>query len=62
MNYGCERLFPDERQALINALRRDIENQRDKAVRYPLLADYHHHNVRMNIRIIEAFGDRFDAM
>lgn len=61
MKYGCERLCQNEWHALLNALRRDTNVQREKAERYPLLADYFQYNVRMNTRIIEAF-ERLDPM
>lgn len=51
-------LLPNERVALAEALRRDIENERAKALRHPQWRDYHLQNVRLNVRILEAFGYR----
>jgi hypothetical protein len=53
-------LLPNERIALIEALRRDVENERNKAVQDPEWMAYHLHNVRVNVRIIEAFGCRLE--
>jgi hypothetical protein len=53
-------LLPNERTALVEALRRDIENERDKAAMNPAWMDYHLYNVRLNVRILEAFGYRLE--
>lgn len=53
-------LLPNERTALVEALRRDIENERDKAAMDPAWMDYHLYNVRLNVRILEAFGYRLE--
>jgi hypothetical protein len=53
-------LLPNERTALVEALRRDIENERDKAATDPAWMDYHLYNVRLNVRILEAFGYRLE--
>ncbi|MFC5460054.1 hypothetical protein [Massilia niabensis] len=60
MNVLNEYLLPNERIALIEALRRDTESERDKAVRDPRWAAYHLQNVRLNVRILEAFGYRLE--
>jgi hypothetical protein len=53
-------LLPNERTALVEALRRDIQNERDKAAMDPAWMDYHLFNVRLNMRILEAFGYRVE--
>jgi hypothetical protein len=53
-------LLPNERTALVEALRRDIQNERDKAEIDPAWMDYHLYNVRLNMRILEAFGYRVE--
>lgn len=53
-------LLPNERTALIEALRRDAESERSKAIRDPRWKAYHLQNVRLNVRILEAFGYRLD--
>jgi hypothetical protein len=53
-------LLPNERTALVEALRRDIENERDKAAMDPAWMDYLLYNVRLNVRILEAFGYRLE--
>ncbi|OON64062.1 hypothetical protein B0920_12240 [Massilia sp. KIM] len=55
-------LLPNERTALIEALRRDTENERLKALQYPQWRDYHLQNVRLNVRILEAFGYRHETV
>lgn len=51
-----DHLFAYERSALIEALRRDADNERLKALENPGSAAYHLENARVNVRIIEAFG------
>jgi hypothetical protein len=58
MDVISEKLFPNEQKALIEALRRDAQCERDKAFLNPALAEYHLQNARMSVRILEAFGQR----
>jgi hypothetical protein len=51
-------LLPNERAALADALRRDFENERARALRHPQRRAYHLQNVRLNLRILEAFDYR----
>lgn len=60
MNPLCKYLLPNERIALVEALRRDVESERSKAMHSPGWAEYHLQNARLNIRILEAFGYRLD--
>ena len=60
MNLLCKYLLPNERTALVRALRRDVEREREKAAHSPKWAQYHLQNARQNIRILEAFGYRLD--
>jgi hypothetical protein len=53
-------LLPNERAALIEALRRDARRERDQALLHPASSEYHLLNARMSIRILEAFGYRED--
>ena len=61
MNILDDYLLPNERTALIDALRRDVESERNKAVRDPRWTAYHLQNVRLNVRILEAFGYRLEG-
>ena len=56
LEWHCTYLLPYERMALVEALRRDAESERTKALDNPGLAAYHLENARMNVRIIEAHG------
>jgi hypothetical protein len=56
MNRNSEHLFAFELDYLIRVLRRDIENERNKAAVRPESALYHLYNVRSSIRLLEAFG------
>jgi hypothetical protein len=49
-------LFPHERKALLAALRRDANDQLDRAETDPANAGCHHYNHRMNLRILEALA------
>jgi hypothetical protein len=49
-------LLPGELEYLIAALRRDIRSERDKAALRPQMAAYHLRNVRLSVRLLEAFG------
>lgn len=51
-------LLPHESDALIKALRRDMVSERNKALQDPRWKDYHLRNVRLTVRILEAFGYR----
>ena len=62
MHPSCYFLFPGERAALVDALRRDSEREREKADLHPEWAEYHLYNVRLNTRIIEAFGQRLERV
>jgi hypothetical protein len=53
-------LFSNERADLIAALRRDIESERNKAASRPEWEDYHLRNVRLSVRLLEAFGHAED--
>jgi hypothetical protein len=53
-------LFPNERAALIAALRRDIQSERTQAAIKPEWSDLHLMNVRLSVRLLEAFGERED--
>jgi hypothetical protein len=53
-------LLPHEWTALIEVLRRDVRRERDQALLYPALSDYHLLNARMSVRILEVFGYRED--
>jgi hypothetical protein len=55
-----EPLFPNEYEALIAALRRDIESERTKAAIKPEWSEHHLMNVRMSVRLLEAFGELED--
>lgn len=46
-------LFPHERQALLDALRRDLRIEKALSETDSQLADYHYANVRLNARLIE---------
>lgn len=61
MNILDDYLLPNERTALIDALRRDVESERNKAARDPRWTAYHLQNVRLNVRILEAFGYRLEG-
>lgn len=60
MNVLHDYLLPDERAALAEALRRDAESERRKAAQDPRWTAYHLQNVRLNVRILEAFGYRLE--
>jgi hypothetical protein len=62
MKVTCERLLPHERAALIAALRRDVRDERDKAIGNPESADYHLQNARMSVRLLEAYGYREERL
>lgn len=49
-------LMPHERADLIAALRRDIESERTKAAFNPQWEAHHLRNVRLSVRLLEAFG------
>lgn len=55
-----EPLFPNERAALIAALRRDIESERTRAAIRPEWSEHHLMNVRLSVRLLEAFGELED--
>lgn len=58
MSLPCACLLPNERVALIAALRRDLQRERHKALLDAAMAPYHLQNIRMNVRLLEAFGYR----
>lgn len=58
MKVPCERLLPNEVDALVEALRRDARRERNEAIGNPKSADYHLQNARMSVRILEAYGYR----
>ena len=49
-------LLPNELSALVEALKRDSRRERFEAERDPDTRDVHLQNIRMNTRILEAFG------
>lgn len=55
-------LLPSERADLIAALRRDIESERTKAALRPEWEAYHLRNVRLSVRLLEAFGQVEDRL
>jgi hypothetical protein len=57
-----EPLFPNERADLIAALRRDIESERTKAAMKPEWRAHHLRNVRLSVRLLEAFGKAEDDL
>lgn len=61
MNFLNDYLLPNERTALAEALRRDTESERAKAMQDPKWTAYHLQNVRLNVRILEAFGYRHET-
>lgn len=58
MPLPCNFLLPNEQAALLEALRRDTQCERRKALHCIAAADYHLQNVPMNVRLLEAFGYR----
>lgn len=60
MRFLNDYLLPNERAALAEALRRDAESERNKAAQDPRWTAYHLQNVRLNVRILEAFGYRLE--
>lgn len=47
-------LFPHEQNALLDALRRDLRAELQRAAAKPEDAEYHRSNARNNLRILEA--------
>lgn len=62
MKFCCNALLPDECEHLIAALRRDIQSERIKAIDRPEWSSHHIRNVRLSIRLLEAFGHREDYL
>lgn len=50
-------LFPHEQAALMEALRRDIGSETEKALMGNEWADYHQHNVKIVTRILQHLQD-----
>jgi hypothetical protein len=51
-------LFPHERQALLDALRRDLRMEISHAQTEPEWATYHYINARLNVRLLELLEPR----
>lgn len=58
MPLPCDFLLPDEDAALLEALRRDTQCERRKALQGTAAAAYHLQNIRMNVRLLDAAGYR----
>jgi len=50
-------LFPHEQAALVDALRRDISSEMEKAMMGGEWSDYHHRNVKIVTRILRHLQD-----
>lgn len=51
-------LFRHEKETLLDALRRDMRNELDKAENSPELAIYHHSNARYIKRLLEILNPK----
>jgi hypothetical protein len=51
-------LFPAEREALLEALRRDLRSQSKLALRGSTWKIWHQRNVQMNLRVLEALNPK----
>lgn len=54
-------LFPHERAALLNALRRDLRSETDKSMTSGPLRDSHAINVQLTLRLLEALNPKSPA-
>ncbi|WP_141104350.1 hypothetical protein [Noviherbaspirillum denitrificans] len=61
MVYRGDHLFQYERQALIDALARDVRSERSNAAAYPEWRDYHLRNAWLSARVLEVLGFREDG-
>lgn len=51
-------IFPHEMNALLEALRRDLRRERQKACINPNEADIHRANARLGVRLLDALNPR----
>jgi hypothetical protein len=58
MNNRLIDLFPHEREALLEALRRDLRVELAKCENDPIWADIHQFNVTRNVRLLEAINPK----
>jgi hypothetical protein len=58
MKHSLVELLPDEFESLMEALRRDLRSEIAKSESDAIWADWHRHNVRKTIRILDAINPK----
>lgn len=58
MDINIPTLLPGEKEALLEALRRDLRSQRCLAMHDTGRAIWHQRNVQLNVRLLEAFNPK----